>query len=298
MQERTVCDICSNDTFRLFERYPRWPELDIVQCENCGYVFTKQVMGDEEYEHFYQDYHRKIAAYNKDFEYHDTAKYSQKITVFRQIFYAINEHLPEKKNKKILDVGCYLGSFLDFAREQGAETHGSELDENYVDYVKAKGHACYYGTIEDLDLPDQYFDVITLQEVFEHVTHPVDMLASLRQLLSPGGLLIVEVPNMSFHYVKGKIEKNILKKLMNRPEVGLAPHHHLNHFTVKSLNHLLSQKGFHVVRTEMRKSRAVAGRHSMMAENALYLWNYVSDILYKTIRVSVGNAILITARKE
>lgn len=86
MLTRTECEICKNSTFHLFERYKRWPGLDIVRCDNCGYVFTRQIMDDEEYEAFYKDYHRKFLGYNKDSNYHDKAKYRQKITVFRQIF--------------------------------------------------------------------------------------------------------------------------------------------------------------------------------------------------------------------
>lgn len=299
MLERNACDICGSDSFHLFECYPRWPGLDIVRCDKCGYVFTRQIMDEEEYELFYKDYHRKIADYNRDFDYHDRAKYRQKRNVFRQILRSVNKHRPAaNSNRKVLDIGCYLGSFLDYARQQGFETYGCELDKNYVDYVKAKGHTCYYGAIEELDLPDNYFDVISLQEVFEHVTRPAHLLENLHKLLAVDGLLIIEVPNMYFHYIKGKIEKNILNRLMNRPEVGLAPHHHLNHFTVKTLSRLLSHKGFRVIGTEMRKARAVAEKHSLPAAGLLYLWNNFSDILYKLSGLSAGNAILITAAKE
>jgi 2-polyprenyl-3-methyl-5-hydroxy-6-metoxy-1,4-benzoquinol methylase len=298
MLERTECDICGNDAFRLFERYTRWPGLEIVRCLKCGHVFTKQIMDDREYDLFYQDYHRKVAAYDKDYDFHDKAKYRQKITVFKQILGAVGKHSAAGGGRRLLDVGCYLGSFLDYARTRGFETWGCELDGNYVAYVAAKGHQCHHGTVDQLAFPDGFFDVIVLQEVFEHVPYPARMLDDLRRLLTPGGLLIIEVPNLYFHYVKGKIEKSVLKKLLGRPEVGLAPHHHLNHYTVKTLSRLMSRKGLAVVGVEMRKARAMAERHAVVMENTLYLWNHLADFLYKACRISLGNAIVLTARKE
>ncbi len=88
------------------------------------------------------------------------------------------------------------------------------------------------------------FDVVQLGLVLEHVRDPRRMISLAVELLAPGGLLSVVVPNdfnpfqLAFKEVSG-----------SEPWWISAPHH-INYFDAESLSRLLVGEGFEVVHTE------------------------------------------------
>ncbi len=299
MIERKVCDICKFNEFKVFEAYPRWPHIEIVKCTACGYIFTKQIPDDKEYEELYNNFHQIETFSVSNLKILDNAKFNQKINSYKQIIDSIKKNSRSTDYSNIFEIGCYLGGFLGYARNLGYTTYSCEVNPHYVDYVNSKGHICYLGDISQLDLKKHFFDIIVLQEVFEHVTKPVDLLISVFEMLRPEGLIIIEIPNMPFHYWKGKFEKSILARIFpNRAETGLAPSYHLNHFTIQSIKNLLQRIGGEIIQVQIRKSKAVAERHSKFAIIALLFWNYVASFIYKISFVPAGNALIVTAQKK
>jgi 2-polyprenyl-3-methyl-5-hydroxy-6-metoxy-1,4-benzoquinol methylase len=63
------------------------------------------------------------------------------------------------------------------------------------------------------------FDVITMYHVLEHIPHPVEVMRTLREILQPGGCLVVEVPNMA----------GLRARLMGR-RWNYFLEHHVNYF--------------------------------------------------------------------
>jgi hypothetical protein len=51
-------------------------------------------------------------------------------------------------------------------------------------------------TLQEAQLPE-LFDAVTMWDVLEHVTEPVDFLGRCRDLLKPGGYLFVKTPDIS-----------------------------------------------------------------------------------------------------
>ena len=107
---------------------------------------------------------------------------------------------PPCRSGLLLDVGCGQGEFLGAAAASfGFDVWGIDIAAKNVDFVK-KTHSLekvYCEPLEDFmqrkDLPR--FDVITVFEVMEHLTDPVAFLNNLRQLLKPGGHLVLSFPN-------------------------------------------------------------------------------------------------------
>lgn len=97
-----------------------------------------------------------------------------------------------------LDVGCGGGLLLELASEAGYEAEGIELtaDRRAV-ALEVTGLPVHGVPVEELGYPDGSFDVITLINVFSHLTTPAGTLAELRRILRPGGVLILATGEMT-----------------------------------------------------------------------------------------------------
>jgi 2-polyprenyl-3-methyl-5-hydroxy-6-metoxy-1,4-benzoquinol methylase len=100
------------------------------------------------------------------------------------------------KGKKILDIGCGTGSFLSNFKSHN-EVLGIEVSEAYRQYLEANGIPYRIGNLEDIlsSIPDSYFDLITLWDVFEHLEAPGKMLTIIKEKLSPKGSIIIWTNN-------------------------------------------------------------------------------------------------------
>ena len=83
------------------------------------------------------------------------------------------------------------------------ECHGNEITKHYGMTAREKyGENIFIGPFDDYPLREGYFDVITLQDVFDHIRDPLPMLEKCHRLLRPGGLIAVKVHNISCLYAK------------------------------------------------------------------------------------------------
>lgn len=103
-----------------------------------------------------------------------------------------------KPGLRLLDVGCGGGSFLNIAKQLGAEVQGIEPSEYGFTSTRALGLPVFLGTLEDYfksEARDRKFDLITSNHVIEHVPNPVEVLELMGKLLAPGGAIQIAVPN-------------------------------------------------------------------------------------------------------
>src|SRR3954463_15421296 len=94
---------------------------------------------------------------------------------------------------RVLDVGCATGYLAAALGERGCEVVGFEYDERSAE--AARGH-CAEGVVGDIEsaedraLLPRGFDFVLLGDVLEHLRDPRETLASTRELLAPGGVVI------------------------------------------------------------------------------------------------------------
>jgi SAM-dependent methyltransferase len=127
----------------------------------------------------------------------------------------------------ILDVGCASGIFLRKAAETGWMVVGVEPANGLCQQAKQllHGHGeIHCGSLQEVDLPQSFFDAITLWDVLEHVPDPVLFLNRCASLLKPGGYLFLNVPDLD------SVQARLLK---DRWPLLLAEH--LNYFNRPSL---------------------------------------------------------------
>lgn len=137
---------------------------------------------------------------------------------------------------RLLDVGCSRGWFLDTMKDW--ECHGNEITETYGATAREKhGDRIYIGPFEDYPMRESFFDVITLQDVFDHIREPLDVLKKCHLMLRPGGLIAIKVHNISCLYAK----------LAGKRFYAVMPPSHLFYYDRSTLAQTLERGGFQVV---------------------------------------------------
>jgi len=96
---------------------------------------------------------------------------------------------------RLLDVGCYRGTMLRVAARHGFEPAGIEPDEVSAEAARAGGAEVVHGFFPHALPPGRRFDVITFNDVFEHLPDVNGAMAAIEEHLVPGGLLAINLPN-------------------------------------------------------------------------------------------------------
>lgn len=145
---------------------------------------------------------------------------------------------------KLLDVGCGRGELGSMLIELGWSVSGIEPSGPGAAEAKACGLDVQRGTLATTHFPAASFDTVNFRHSLEHVVDPaVDMRRAV-DLLAPGGLMVVEVPNFA---------------CWERRFFGSAWFHldlprHRTHFTPEGMRALLAGAGLEQVRIGTRTS--------------------------------------------
>ncbi|HEY8152793.1 MAG TPA: class I SAM-dependent methyltransferase [Myxococcota bacterium] len=146
--------------------------------------------------------------------------------------------------RRLLDVGCGDGRFLSLLREFGApewELVGIDFDEAAAARCRALGFEAYAGRIEDLPVAEGTLDAVIMLQLIEHVEDPVAISRAVFRLLRPGGVFVVETPNLGgldHRWFQGR---------------WWGHYHfprHWNLFSTASLRRMLEAAGFQIARSE------------------------------------------------
>ncbi|MCL2223639.1 MAG: class I SAM-dependent methyltransferase [Defluviitaleaceae bacterium] len=112
--------------------------------------------------------------------------------------------MPTNKNALVVDIGCGIGAFLNFATNQGyANVIGIDLSGENIEICKGKGFNAE--KVNAFDFFKQHagaIDCIVFNEVIEHLEKQevFDMLDAMKAGLSDNGVLLIKTPNMSNPY--------------------------------------------------------------------------------------------------
>ena len=135
---------------------------------------------------------------------------------------------------RLLEVGSGEGYLLSALRDEGFEVTGCDVSRSAVERARGTfGLPMLHGELPDLGLPEASFDVVLLYHVLEHTPDPASLLATVREVLRPGGLAIVEVPNL---------DSARMRTPGGRRHILDVPFHQV-HFTPAGLRRLLARQG-------------------------------------------------------
>lgn len=170
---------------------------------------------------------------------------------------------------KILDIGASSGDFLFLAKKAGLEAHGVEINQRTAEMAQARGLSVFIGSLEEAPLMPKSFNAIFLGDVIEHVPDPRILLEKCKDLLLPGGSLIISTPNLDSFWARGTL---LLYKYFGIPWSVLTPPHHLYQFREKNLDSFLLSYGFH-----KEKSWFFRPPRLMYELGSLHLWKRVKE---------------------
>ncbi len=199
----------------------------IVKCRNCGLTYANP--------------HRQASAILHNYEEVIDQLYLEeregRVLTFRRNLHPLEELMPPDQGRRLLDVGCYIGVFLEIAQERGWEAWGIEPSHWAVREATSRGLRVLEGTLDNAHLAEESFDVITMWDVIEHLTDPMRELKESHYLLEKGGLICIHTINI----------ESPLARLMGHRWPWLMEMH-LHYFSPRTLGAMLRKAGFTVVK--------------------------------------------------
>ena len=233
---------------------------DIIECEACGFKHALPLPGAAELERAYrEDYYASekptfLIHAGEDQAWAGLAQ-CDRLEIFEQL-------LPPDR-RRLLDIGCGPGFFLQTAMRRGWLAHGIEPSRQAAAHARELGAIVTEGFFNTESAPSLgRFDVVHLNNVLEHIPDPANLIVLARGLLEPGGIICVNVPNdFSPLQIAGQAA-------VGADDWWVAPPHHLNYFDFDSLGALLTRLGF---KPSVRTTSFPMEAFLMMGEN------YVND---------------------
>lgn len=146
----------------------------------------------------------------------------------------------------VLDVGCGIGNFLGWAHDQGMNAHGVDIDDEAVASARSRGlNASLFDDLADHVEPGS-FDVVTLWDVIEHTSDPHQLLDRAVSCLRPGGLILVETPDVTFPLRPLLIaQRKVIEPIRWSDMLYYADHR--VYFSPRGLSNLMARSGLDVM---------------------------------------------------
>lgn len=248
-----ACEVCGSRQHRfLFEGWDRLFGLPgiftIVKCKECGLLFMNPQPEKKALKEYYPEayhatqssrYHeyswlRKLVL-KTYFGYKQCSDSSKAWRFLRKIILVpfrvrYRRSIPFVEKGRLLDVGCGNGTELYKLKLMGWETYGVEVDEEAAARARSKGLNVFTGDLFERNLPDQFFHVVRMSFVLEHLPNPRETLQEIKRILRSQGRIYISIQNArSLHYW-----------LFAKRWFSLDVPRHLFTFTPKTMQKLLS----------------------------------------------------------
>ena len=280
------CNICGKNSFKIlyqgkngkdYRYYSSGNHGRIVRCDNCGLIYVNPI-------------EKGIEKNYETIEDRDYLKSKEARTeTFKRDLREIEKY---KKKGKILDIGCGPGLFLKVAKDNEWEDYGVELSKWAFDYGKNMGVNIINKRLEKVKFNDEFFDVITLWDVIEHVENPSGLLLEIKRILKNDGIIVLNTPNIgsAFAKIMGKRWWNLM---------GM----HIYYFDKKTIIKILEKNGYKIIKIKSY-SRIIIPRYSVeWIKNYKIIYSFLKFIFDKTflgnikIRVNFFDNMVVYAKK-
>lgn len=232
-----ICTICNSNKIINFyklndDRYGYPGIFKLLKCTSCDHKFLDHQFTSNELGNLYSNFYPRSSMKIEDYV---ELKFEHG---FRSWFDGVKRsaytYVPECVT--ILDIGCGFGQSLGYHKNRGCEVFGVEADENIKRVADKFGFNVKVGLFDPADYPSDFFDYITMDQVIEHVTDPIDVVSGIASILKPGGHAILSTPNANGWGAW----------LFGRKWINWHTPYHLQHFSKKSFELVARNAGLEI----------------------------------------------------
>lgn len=215
---------------------------------------------------------------------------SRKFDRLMEDYLAKFRRLGRPRPRSVLDVGCFTGEFLDAAARTGLETFGFDKMTEAIAQIGER-HRVWSGRLDHCPVSDQTFDLITLNDVLEHLSDAGESITFAADRLSPAGLLVMTTPDVG----------SWAGRLLGESWGVFDKHEHLVLFTRSAVQRLLDRCGLRVLNIKPHWKSLTAGYVWDMA----WHWQAGRSAPFKLpllvrnlpLRINVGEMAIVAARR-
>ena len=236
------CPLCGNKDYVhiCVER----GNIGIVKCKECSLIYVNPMVKGPE-KNYWGDEKKYFEEARLIFEgkakSHRDVNYLEDLKVIESI----------KPKGNFLDIGTNMGFFLRHTR--GRDWNVTGIDPSPALSEMARKHfglnvkTCY---LNEAGFEDDYFDVVTMTDVFEHIPEPKRLLADIEKVIKKDGILFIKIPNGKYNMLKLWLAKATGKV---KDYDIFDSYEHVTHFTHKTLKRMLAECGFKVTKSYIGK---------------------------------------------
>jgi SAM-dependent methyltransferase len=276
--EVVSCNLCQSTVTAPFAERDG---LQVVQCASCGLVYVNP---RHDAEHLYQHYN---SGQSSRIQYYQDVEVADRRT-FDAILDLAEQLAPGRGD--LLDVGPNIGTCLALARERGWNTFGVEINADAARYCREQRSLnVVAGALDQGTYPANSFDIVLMGDVIEHLRDPLALMGVVRNILKPGGAVIISTPDIAGW--AGRL-------------LQIKPEEHLYYFSPTTITALLRTAGLEVVGvkcldryhnlTAMTHSTTLGGLFQKLAPGFHLAHRLLGDLV---VKLPLRENLLAVARK-
>lgn len=234
------CPVCTSNNIQNYIKVKDYSvshqEFQLSKCIQCGFIFTNPVPAQDSIGKYYASEQyishtdTKKGLINKLYHWVRSYTLSKKIKLLNKVNH--------NNSKKLLDIGCGTGYFLEHALEKNWSVEGYEPDETARNIANKKLNNKVANSLSTII--ETEFDIITLWHVLEHVHELNATIEIIKSKLFATGKVIIAVPNIESWDSRYYAEK----------WAALDVPRHLYHFSKSSITQLFKKHGFILEQTK------------------------------------------------
>ncbi|MDC0236159.1 class I SAM-dependent methyltransferase [Candidatus Pelagibacter sp.] len=236
--DQKICKVCRSSKLVMLAH--------TATCKNCGVLlnFPYTIPREIDYLEKIHSMEEIEEAQKSCFDWHIKSK-SQNHNNFTNMLLFCEKYMTRESNLDVLDYGGGGGQFSLVLKSLYPNSNSKIVDMNDLQLLNVFRPMNHQIKFNEFEKNSDKFDFIFMNDVFEHLTFPLETLKLLSEKLKPNGKIFIDTPCTFWLYPLTKFfSKKIHKKLLN----GTVDFDHQQIWTKYSFYKICSNSGYKVLK--------------------------------------------------